>query len=104
LRATSDNRLLSVYAARRTDGTLSLLAINKSPHATLKADFSIAGFRPESGATIYSYGIAQDEAVRTGAGSQDIAQTNLVGAAAEFACKFSPYSATIISLLPLPAK
>jgi hypothetical protein len=104
VRATSDNKLLSVYAARRADGTMSLLAINKGPRVTLKASFSIAGFRPESAATIYSYGIPQDEAARTGTGWEDIAQTCFVGAAAEFACAFSPYSATVIALSPLRAK
>ncbi|MCL5098130.1 MAG: hypothetical protein M1608_11515, partial [Candidatus Omnitrophica bacterium] len=101
LRATSDNRLLSAYAARRADGTMSLLLINKSPHATMNADFSIAGFQPESGATIYSYGIPQDEAARTGTGSPDIAQARITGAAAEFPCQFPPYSATVIVLSPL---
>ena len=104
VRATSDNKLLSVYAARRADGTLALLVINKSPGATLKADFSIAGFQPESGAIIYSYGIPQDEAARTGTGSPDIAQTPFTGAAAEFPCEFPPYSATVIVLSPLRGK
>jgi hypothetical protein len=104
VRATSDHKLLSVYAARRADGTLSLLVINKSPGAALKADFSIAGFQPESGAITYSYGIPQDEAARTGTGSPDIAQASFTGAAAEFPCNFSPYSATAIVLSPLPGK
>ncbi|MGA9452798.1 MAG: alpha-L-arabinofuranosidase [Verrucomicrobiia bacterium] len=104
VRATSDNKLLSVYAARRAAGTLALLVINKSPDATLKADFSIAGFQPESGAFMYSYGIPQDEAARTGTGSPDIAQTHFTGAAAEFACQFPPYSATVMAFSPLRAK
>jgi hypothetical protein len=104
LRASSDNRLLSVYAARRAEGTMSLLVINKSPEAALKADFSIAGFQPKSSATICSYGIPQDEAARTGTGSPDIAQVNFTGAAAEFSCRFMPYSATVISLSPVGAK
>jgi hypothetical protein len=104
LRATSDNKLLSAYAARRADSSLALLVVNKSPHATLTADFSIAGFRPESDALIYFYGIPQDEAARTGTGAQDIAQTNFTGAAAEFRCPFPPYSARVIALLPLRAR
>jgi len=80
VRATSDHKLLSVYAARRADGTLSLLVINKSPGATLKADCSIAGFQPGSGSITYSYGIPQDEAARTGTGSPDIAQASFTGA------------------------
>jgi len=104
VRATSDNKLLSIYAARRADGILALLVINKSPAATLKAHLSIAGFQPESGATVYSYGIPQDEAARTGTGSPDIAQTHFIGAAAEFPCQFPPYSATVMVLSPLRAK
>ena len=75
MRATSDNRLLSAYAVRRADGTLTLLVINKSPGATVKADLAIAGFRPEPGAMDILYGISQDEAARTGIGSTDIAQS-----------------------------
>jgi hypothetical protein len=101
MRVTSDNKLLSAYAARRTDGTLALLIINKSPGATLKADVSLAGFQPEAGAIIYSYGVPQDEAARTGTGSPDIAQTTLAGVAAEFSCTFPPYSATAVVLSPL---
>ncbi len=102
--ARSDNKLLSAYAALRTDGTLALLVINKSPAATLRADFSIAGFEPESGATVYSYGIPQDEAARTGTGSPDIAQASFSGAAARFSHPFPPYSATLIALSPPGAK
>jgi hypothetical protein len=101
VRATSDNKLLSAYAARRADGTLALLVINKSPSATLKADFTIARFQPAPGATAYSYGISQDEAARTGTGSPDIAQASLTGAAAAFPYRFPPYSATVIVLSPL---
>ena len=101
VRATSDNKLLSVYAALRADGTLSLLVINKSPGATLKAGVSLAGFQPASAATTDSYGIPQDEAARTGTGSPDIAQAPLTGAAATFPCQFPPYSVTVIVLAPL---
>ncbi len=100
VRAASDHKLLSVYAARRTDGSLSLLVINKSPGATLKAGLSIAGFQPESGGSLYSYGIPQDEAARTGTGSPDIAQAAFAGAAAEFSREFPPYSATVMALAP----
>ena len=100
MRATSDHKLLSVYAARRLDSTLTLLIINKSPHATLTANFSIAGFRPKSSAMVYSYGVPQDEAARTGVGSPDIAQTSFADAATEFPCQFPPYSATVMVLSP----
>jgi hypothetical protein len=102
--AASDDKLLSAYAERRADGTLALLVINKSPSATLKADLSLAGIQPESAATIYSYGIPQDEAARTGTGSPDIAKAVFRGAAAEFPCMFGPYSATVIVLSPVRGK
>ncbi len=34
----NDDKLLSAYAARRADGTLGLLVINKSPIVILKDD------------------------------------------------------------------
>lgn len=100
-RTTSDHKLLSVYAAQRADGTLALLVINKSPGTTLKTGISIAGLQPESGAITYFYGIPQDEAARAGTGSPEISQESLSGPAAEFPCKFPPYSATVIALSPL---
>ena len=99
--AASDHKLLSVYAARRADVALTLLVINKSPGATLKAGISLAGFQSESGAITYSYGIPQDEAARAGTGSPDIARASFTGAAADFPCKFPPYSVTVIVLMPL---
>ena len=61
VKATSDNTLLSAFAARRQDGSLTLLAINKSPTATYSANITVAGFAPKPSATVYSYGIPQDE-------------------------------------------
>ena len=104
LSAVSDNRFFSVYAVRRADDTLTLLVINKSPHVTFTADFTIAGFQPRPSATLYSYGIPQDEAARAGVGSSDIAQTSFNGAGAEFSCPFAPYSAAVSALSPLSAK
>jgi alpha-L-arabinofuranosidase len=104
VRATSDHKLLAVCAARRADGTLALLVINKSPDATLKAGVEIAGFQPKAEAITYSYGIPQDEAARTGTGSPDIAQAAFRGAAGNFPCKFPPYSATVMVLSPSTAK
>jgi hypothetical protein len=61
LPATSNGPLLSAYATKRTDGSLSLLVINKNPSATSTASISLTGFTPRSTATVYSYGIPQDE-------------------------------------------
>ena len=100
VRATSDYPLLATYAVMRTNGTLTLLVINKSASSNLTANFNLSGYVPYSNAAIYSYGIPQDEAARTGVGSPDIAQTNFIGAAASFSATFAPFSATVMVMSP----
>jgi alpha-N-arabinofuranosidase len=102
VRATSDNPLLSIYAARRVDKTLALLIINKSPQIVMNAKISIASFQPQSQATIYSYGIPQDEAARTGAASEEIAQSTFTTASKEFTSTFPPYSVSVMVLSCAP--
>ncbi len=96
--ATSNYNLMAAYAAKRSDGGLSLLLINKSATTSLNASISLSGFAPQSSATVHSYGIPQDEAARTGAGSPDIATTTFAGAATSFVYTVAPYSATVILL------
>ncbi len=103
VRATSDYNLLSVYAAKRTDGTLTLLVINKSPGAALSANVSLSGFTPAASATVRSYGVPQDEAARTGSGSPDVAQSTFSGAGTTFAYNFPAYSVTVLTLSPASA-
>ena len=52
LRATSDNSLLTVHAAQRADGSLTLLVINKSPTENFTADFALAGYAATTNATV----------------------------------------------------
>jgi hypothetical protein len=96
--ATSNYNLLAAYGAKRSDGSLSLLLINKSATTLLNASINLSGFAPQSNATVHSYGIPQDESARTGAGSPDIATTNFAGAGTNFVYTVAPYSATVISL------
>jgi fibronectin type 3 domain-containing protein len=70
--------------------------INKSACANLTANFNLSGYVPYGSAALYSYGIPQDEAARTGVGSPDIVQTNFIGAAASFSATFAPFSATVM--------
>lgn len=101
VRASSDNKLLAVYAARRIDGSLALLFINKSPDAALTANVSIVNFSPGRSAYVYDYGIPQDEAARTGTGPQDIAQSV---SAPQLSRVFPPYSATVVVFVPQTGK
>jgi alpha-L-arabinofuranosidase len=98
VKASSDNPLLSAYAAKRADGTLSILVINKSPTSTFPVNFAVTGFSPQSTATVYAYGIAQDTAAETGSGSPDVALSTLSNAAATFSASFAPYSLSVVSL------
>jgi hypothetical protein len=98
LQTTSDYALLTPYAAHRADGSLTLLVINKSSANVLNGNVSIAGYTPGGTAGIYSYGIPQDDAARTGSGSADLAQSSFQVSGSPFSYSFPAYSATAITL------
>ena len=98
--ATNDYQLLGTYAVRRANGSLTMLVVNKSSYASLNAAVNLAGYAPFSNATVYAYGIPQDNAARTGIGSLDIAQTNAPVAGPGFSYTFAPYSATVLAFTP----
>ena len=102
LNATSDYSLLSAYGARKADGSLALLVINKDGIDTLTAQIALTNFSVWPVATIRSYGIAQDEATRTNApaAAQDIALTNFPAASTNFTAAFPPYSLTLYTFAP----
>ncbi len=105
LTATSDYSLLSAYAVRRQDGSLTVLAINKDPANSYTGQVAVAGFTPAPNGTVFSYGIPQDNAAETNGpvSSQDIATTTFSGASTNFNYVFGPYSATVLALSPAPA-
>ncbi|HEU6447395.1 MAG TPA: hypothetical protein VFV23_03030 [Verrucomicrobiae bacterium] len=96
--ASSDYELLATYAVKRTNGALTLLVINKSSSSNLVANFNLSGYLPFTNATVYSYGIPQDEAARTGIGSTDI-QTNSVSFQSS-SLTFAPFSMSVVELSP----
>jgi hypothetical protein len=100
LTATNDYELLGTYAVRRTNGTLTMLVINKSSCSNLAAQFELAGYVPSPNATLYSYGNPEDQAANTGIGSLDIAQANISGVGTSFSYTFPPYSANVLVLEP----
>jgi alpha-N-arabinofuranosidase len=101
--AGSDYGLLSIYAARRLDGSLTLLALNKSSTTTLNANIVLRGYSPNGTVHTYSYGIPQDEAARTGVGSADIAAGSAGSVGSTFAFPFPPNSVTVLSLNGAPS-
>lgn len=105
LSPSSDYLLLASYAAIKADGSLSLLVINKDSTANLTAQIALDNFTPDTTATVRSYGIPQDDAVRTNnntPGAQDIA-TNTVSVDGTFTNTFPPYSLTLFTFTPQAA-
>jgi alpha-N-arabinofuranosidase len=99
VRASSDSSLLAVYAAKRSDGSLGLLVINKDPGNTLNARIALANHPPAATASVYSYGIPQDNAAKPGgSGATDLATSFMSVPGPTFTASFAPYSATVISL------
>ena len=97
--ASSDYNGLGIYAVRDPHTrTLNLLLINKHPTAALNASIAIDGFRTGGEAKVYTYGIPQDEAARTGTGSADVAETTLALTGATLTYAPAPYSVTVIKL------
>ena len=77
VQASSDYRSLGVYAVKGVDHSLRILVINKHPSAALNATISLPALKKGEKAKLFSYGIAQDEAARTGEGSADVQQSTL---------------------------
>ena len=103
LSATSDYGQLSTYAARKANGALALLVINKQSSSNLNAQIVLTNFFPWSNATMRSFGIAQDEATRTNSvipGAQDIATNSFAVACTNFMAVFPPYSLTLLTFAP----
>ena len=95
--AASDYPYLSVCAAQRTSGGLTLLVLNKSASTALDANITVNGTSPGSTGTLYSYGIPQDIAAQTGVGSADIATSPITGLSTSFSHNFPAYSANVIT-------
>jgi hypothetical protein len=98
VQAGSDYRSLGVYAARGDDHSLRLLVINKHPTAALNATFDIRGLKRRANVKVYSYGIPQDEAARTGEGSADIQESTLTLAGSTLTFSPGPYSVHVIQI------
>lgn len=98
LTTTTGYYRLAAFAAKKANGDLTLMVVNKDPSSTYNVQFSIAGYLPAATATTYSYGIPQDQAARTGIGSTDVSTGTFNQAGASFTTSFAPYSITVIDL------
>ena len=75
VKATSSDVTVSAYAAQRQDKSVSLLLINKDSTNNRIMSISVKGYTPASTATVYSYGIPQDNAAE----QQDLAYQSTLG-------------------------
>jgi alpha-N-arabinofuranosidase len=96
--ATSDYGNLGVYAVTAADRSVRLLVINKHPTATLNATIKLPALKRGEKARVFSYGIPQDEAARTGEGSADVQQSTLTLSGPTLTFTSGPYSAHVIQL------
>jgi alpha-N-arabinofuranosidase len=106
LNASSDYLLLSTYAARKADGALTMLVINKDTTTNFNARISLTNFSPWANATVQSYGIPQDQAAEysQSLSSQDIATTNFPAASTNFNYSFPALSLTLFTFAPAAAQ
>jgi hypothetical protein len=100
--SSAGNAMVAVYAAKRVDGSLSMMVINKDPVNTWTGAFTINGYTPPSTATVYSYGIPQDNAAMTnpGGSTADVQQSTMTGISSSFSTTFAPYSVTVFAMVP----
>jgi len=99
---SSDSPLLSAYAVRRTNGSLTMLVINKDLTTNLTGQILLTNFVPWTTATIQSYGIPQDQAAEYNqtASLQDIATASFAVPGTNFTYNFPPLSMTLFTFSP----
>jgi alpha-N-arabinofuranosidase len=102
LQSGSSYQLLSAYGARKADGALAVLVINKDGTTNFNGQISLANYSPWTNATIYTYGMAQDNATKNGLSLalQDVAVTNTPVSGNPFTYSFPPYSMTVFVVPP----
>jgi hypothetical protein len=101
--ASCNNPAVTAYAALRTNGSLALLAINKSPTSNYLANIVLANYMPGRTATVYSYGMPQDNAAKVADNINCDITTNSYSVSTNFSYTLAPYSITVFAFAPLPA-
>jgi hypothetical protein len=98
--AESDLPLVSAYGASRTNGTVTLLLINKSATNYYDAGITLTNWSPATTATVYSYGMSQDDAAKNGNNNACDITTNTCNVSTNFNYTLAPYSMNVIVFNP----
>jgi hypothetical protein len=97
--AASDYPGVAVYAVRdHVAQTLNIMLINKHPAVSLPVRMDVLGLSRVRSAEVFSYGIPQDDAARTGSGSPDVARSITPISGSTITWTPAPYSVTVLRL------
>jgi alpha-N-arabinofuranosidase len=99
LPVTSSYPLLTTYATKRANGTVRVMAINLNPTKTIAASINLESYSPNSTATVYTYGIPQDNAAKNGL-QQSVAISTISKVTTSTPMSFGPYSVTVVQFTP----
>jgi hypothetical protein len=108
--AGSSDSYVSVFAAKRVDGSLSLLVVVKSSGQTSPIgipwlepgiNFVFTGFTPGAAATLRTYGIPQDQAARVGSAATTPDEGTVSVGPASLSVNLPHYSVSVITIPPV---
>ena len=111
--ASSNQTLLPVYAAKRNDGALSLMVVNKDKNNAYSSTINISGYTPDPSAELYTFAanasapyyiqnyVWHDDATRSYA-DPDLPPLEAVypSAAGSFSFNFPAYSISVFKFVP----
>ena len=92
---TSSYGLLTAFATKRSGGTVRVMVVNKNPTVELTTQIAFTGFTPVGTATLYTYGMTQDNAAMNGK-SQAIGVSTIKSVSKTMTMTIPPYSVSVI--------
>jgi hypothetical protein len=106
IESTTSWPLVSAYAVKRREDQIRLLLVNKSANDRFPTSIALPGMAITGRVVRASYGLANDDAARTGAGSPDITRGELEGSGNAITTNLEPYSITVLTIpiKPPPAR
>lgn len=106
VKASCNNPLITSYSALRTNGDLTLMAINKSSVSNYTVNMVITNFVPVGTATNYYYGMPNDNMAEAANNNCDISTNVISGVSTNFSYTLALYSINVFNFVPatMPAQ